>query len=141
MENQNQPENTTTNFESPPVKPNHQNPVADFLAPKTPPQTQPSSVTASIVEKVEQLIIFVYFFIASILFFRFVLSLFGASQRSPFVEFVYNLTEPFMVPFVGMFGRNPGVGEFRLEFEVLIALVVYALVMFGLTRLVRIIFK
>lgn len=94
-----------------------------------------------IIDKVEQLIIFTYFFIAAILFFRFLLSMLGAKRISPFVDFVYQLTSPFMFPFEGMFGRTPGIGAYRLEFEVLVALSVYALAMFGLSRLVRIIFK
>jgi uncharacterized protein YggT (Ycf19 family) len=127
----------------------NQQPPNNYPNPKLPPtENNPSTISQpankvleNILEKVEQLILFTYFFIASILFFRFILSLFGASRRSPFVEFVYNLTEPFMFPFVGMFGRTPGVGQYRLEFEVLVALAVYALVMFGLSRLVRIIFR
>lgn len=123
-----------------------QNPTTDSPPTNQPPTPQPSPSNQlthppAIVEKIEQLIIFTYFFIASILFFRFILSLFGANKTSPFVEFVYNLTEPFMFPFVGMFGRNPGIGTYRLEFEVIVALAVYALVMFGLMRLVRIIFR
>ena len=95
----------------------------------------------SVQEKVEQLLLFFYFAIASILLFRFVLSLFGASLSSGFVAFVYDLTTPFMIPFIGMFGRQPGIGQYRLEFEVLVALVVYALVFFGLSKLINIVFK
>ena len=123
-----------------PINQNHSMPPQHHQP--SPAQTVHSrSNVLNVVEKVEQLIIFVYFFIASILMFRFVLSLFGASKKSPFVDFVYQLTAPFMLPFQGMFGITPGVSNHRLEFEVLIGLVVYALIMFGLSRLVRIIFK
>lgn len=93
------------------------------------------------VNKIEQIFIFVYIFMAALLLFRFILSLFGASVDTSFVSFVYDLTAPFMIPFDGMFGASPGVGDFRIEFEVIVAIVVYALVFFGLARLVRILFR
>lgn len=92
-------------------------------------------------EKIEQILLLVYFGIAALLLFRFVLSLFGANRASLFVNFVYQLTTPFMFAFEGMFGRKPQVGQFVLEFEVIVALLVYALVFVGIGRLVRIVFK
>jgi uncharacterized protein YggT (Ycf19 family) len=84
---------------------------------------------------------FTYFGIAALLMFRFVLSLFAASRATPFVDFVFQLTTPFMVPFASMFGGPIGPGNNQLEFEVLVAILVYGLVFFGLARLIRIIFK
>ena len=95
----------------------------------------------SIEQKLEQLLMLIYFGIAALLAFRFVLSLFGANKESLFVNFVFQLTTPFMFPFEGMFGREPAVGAYVLEFEVIVALVVYAIVFVGLGRLVRIVFK
>ena len=97
--------------------------------------------TLDVVDKVEQILIWIYFFIAALLLFRFVLSLFGASQGTLFVEFVFGLTSPFMFPFEGMFGGPFGIEPFYFEFEIIFALIVYALVFFGIARLVRIIFK
>ena len=107
------------------------------------PQVEPPNLGPDphMVNKVEQLFIFIYVFIAALLLFRFVLSLFGASYETTFVSFVYDLTSPFMVPFEGMFGAPPGIGVYRVEFEVIVALIVYALLFFGLARLVRIIFR
>lgn len=93
------------------------------------------------VRKIEQLLIFIYLVVAALLLFRFVLSLFGANKEAIFVNFVYQLTTPFMFAFEGMFGHQPQVGTYILEFEVLVALLVYALVFVGLSRLVRIIFR
>lgn len=95
----------------------------------------PSEKTA---EKIEDGFMFFYFIIAGLLGFRFVLSLLGASTASEFVVMVYDLSDPFMAPFALMFGRSLGVGNFRFEFEVIVALVAYAAVFFGLARLARI---
>jgi uncharacterized protein YggT (Ycf19 family) len=104
------------------------------------PATSSAMPSKSTVSKVEQIIVLSYFFVAALLLFRFVLSMFGAND-SPFVEFVRQLTSPFMIPFTDMFGGPIGVSEYLLEFEVLVAIIVYALVFFGLARLIKIVFK
>ena len=122
------------------LPPSHNSPMVENQYAPAKPHVAPI-ITPRVVDKIEQLIIFVYFAVASILMFRFVLSLFGARRSSPFVNFIYQLTSPFMLPFENMFGGSPQVAQFRLEFEVLVALFVYALVLFGISRLVRIIFR
>lgn len=106
--------------------------------PPSPPQ--PRTTQHAISAKVQQLLIYLYTFIAVILMFRFVFSLVGAREETPFVSFVYQLSIPFMIPFFNMFGRPLAVAQFRLEFEVLVALLVYAIVFFGVAKLVSIIF-
>ena len=105
------------------------------------PAAKPTHHKSDIPEKFEQIVVLIYFFVAAVLLFRFALSLFGANREAIFVNFVYQLTAPFMLIFENTFGGPVGVGNFQLEFEVLIALLVYALVFFGLARLIRIIFK
>jgi uncharacterized protein YggT (Ycf19 family) len=83
----------------------------------------------------------IYFAVAAILAFRFILAMFGARKESIFVSFVYQLTTPFMFPFTNMFGKQPQFAQYRIDFEVIVALVVYALVFLGLSKLVRILFK
>jgi hypothetical protein len=46
-----------------------------------------------------------------------------------------------MFPFTNMFGKQPQFAQYRIDFEVIVALVVYALVFLGLSKLVRILFK
>jgi hypothetical protein len=91
-------------------------------------------------QKVQQLLIFIYSAVSIILTGRFILSLLGVSQQTPFVSFVYQLTYPFMTPFANMFGRQLQAGQYRVEFEVLVALLVYALVFIGIAKLIGIIF-
>ena len=94
----------------------------------------------AISQKTQQILIYLYSAISILLTFRFVLSMIGARQETPFVNFVYQLTVPFMIPFANMFGRALEAGRYRLEFEVLVALLVYAVVFYGIAKLVSIIF-
>ncbi len=106
-----------------------------------PPIPQAGGNRNDAIEKAEQITLFTYFGVAALLLFRFVLSLFGASRTTPFVDFIFQLTTPFMIPFESMFGGPKGYQNYQLEFEVLVALLVYGLVFFGLARLIKIIFK
>ena len=58
---------------------------------------------------------------------RFILKLFGASTKAPFVTWVYKNTEPLLNPFQGMF-PSPALSGFAIEFSTLVALVVYAII-------------
>lgn len=150
---QTQPFRQQTSFSQPPLfQPQSAQPpqpqVQSFSQPQ--PQLQPQlqnapleslSPNLNIVAKVEQVLILTYGAVASLLLFRFVLSLLGAYEGSPFVDIVYGFTEPFMIPFAGMFGATIESGRYSIQFEALVGVIVYALVFFGLARLVRIIFR
>lgn len=69
-----------------------------------------------------------------LLAFRFVLKLLGASTASGFVTFVYNVSRPLAAPFYGIFRVNVA-GESVFEWTTLIAMVVYALIAWGLVKL------
>ena len=69
---------------------------------------------------------------------RFLLSLFGANRSNGFADFIYSVTHPFVSPFFGLFSYKEQFGQSRFEFETLIAMVVYAIVMWVLARLVTI---
>jgi uncharacterized protein YggT (Ycf19 family) len=90
------------------------------------------------VNRAAQLIYLVAGILVSLLAFRFVLRLLGASTASPFVNFVYDVTYPLVAPFIGIFGREQlETGVF--EFETLIAMAVYGLVAYALVALVRVV--
>ncbi|MDY0087518.1 MAG: YggT family protein [Coriobacteriia bacterium] len=76
-------------------------------------------------------------FIEVVLAFRFGLLLFGANPDAGFVEFIYKVSAPFMVPFEAVFG----VTETRLgsifDWSNLLAIAVYAVIGWGLTSLIR----
>jgi hypothetical protein len=67
---------------------------------------------------------------------RFLLMLLGANRGNGFTDFIYSVTHPFVAPFFGLFNYQEQFGVHRFEFETLIAIIVYALVIWALARLV-----
>lgn len=84
----------------------------------------------------------VVWFIASVLLillaFRFVLMLLAANQENVFANFIYVLSYPFAAPFFGLFGYTIRYGVSQFELSTLVAIAVYALIAFGITRLINI---
>lgn len=75
-----------------------------------------------------------------ILLLRFVFRLLGASMYNNFIIFLYGLSHPFVAAFNGIF-NNYAVGKYGVfEVSTLIAMLVYALLIWGLISLVRIVF-
>jgi uncharacterized protein YggT (Ycf19 family) len=81
----------------------------------------------------------IIWFIAGVLLtllaFRFALVLLGANPSNGFANFIYSASHPFVAPFFGLFGYSLHYGVSRLELSTLVAMAVYALVAFGLSRL------
>jgi uncharacterized protein YggT (Ycf19 family) len=69
---------------------------------------------------------------------RFLGKLFGASAQSAFVNFIYQVSSPMVAPFTGIFG-DTGSKTNTFETASLVAIVVYAVVGWGLVALIRII--
>ncbi len=76
--------------------------------------------------------------IITLLAFRFVLSLLGANRANAFADLVYSVTYPFVAPFLGLFGYQVRYGVSRFEIEALVAMAVYALLGYGIARLLTI---
>ncbi|HEY4665785.1 MAG TPA: YggT family protein, partial [Anaerolineales bacterium] len=70
---------------------------------------------------------------------RILLKLMAANPGNAFAAFLYSVTDIFLLPFVGLTG-TPAVGEMVLELTSIIAMLVYALVGWGVERLVWVIF-
>lgn len=68
---------------------------------------------------------------------RFLLKLLGASQASSFTVFIYGVTEPLVAPFRGIFPEGAR-QTFVFEPAALVAIVIFALIGWGLATLVRI---
>ena len=69
---------------------------------------------------------------------RFLGKLFGASSQSAFVNFIYQVSAPLVAPFQGIFGDG-GSRANSFETSDLVAIVVYAVIGWGLVMLIRII--
>ena len=73
-----------------------------------------------------------------ILAFRVVLKLLGASTFSGFTNFIYAMSSPFALPFAGILGVT-GVSGMVLEWSTLIAMVVYAIIAYGIVALFQLV--
>ena len=69
---------------------------------------------------------------------RFLGKLFGASSQSAFVNGIYQISAPLVAPFTGIFG-DTGSKTNTFETASLVALVVYAVIGWGLVVLIKII--
>jgi YggT family protein len=76
--------------------------------------------------------------IIALLSLRFILAALGANPNNGFADFIYDTSHPFVAPFFGLFGYNTQYGVSRFEIYTLIAIAVYALIAWGLARLVTI---
>lgn len=96
---------------------------------------------ASSVQTIEYLIYFLFGLLEVLLVFRLVLKVTGASMASAFVGMIYGLTGVFILPFEGIFRRwfAQGVETTSiLEPSTLVAIVVYAVLAWGIVMLLRI---
>jgi len=92
-------------------------------------------------QTIEYLIYFFFGALEILLAFRLVFKLTGASISSAFVGFIYGLTGLFVLPFEGIFHRGFAQGietASILEPSTLVALVVYAVLAWGIVKLIRI---
>lgn len=77
-------------------------------------------------------------FIIALLALRFILLLLGANQGNGFVDLVYGLSGVFAAPFFGIFSYEPAYGQSVFEVSTIIAMLIYALIGWGLARLLSI---
>lgn len=76
-----------------------------------------------------------------LLAFRLVFKLLGANPASPFVSFIYSLTQIFLYPFTGIFPTAVTKGfeaQAILEPTTIIAMIVYGIIAWGIVRLIGI---
>lgn len=77
----------------------------------------------------------VFGIILTLLALRFVLRLLGANPANGFASFVYDLSQPLVAPFFGLFRTQAELSTARFELATLIAILVYGLVAGILSRL------
>ena len=99
----------------------------------------PAAERAANMGWVNSLVWFLAGLIIALLAIRFILALTGADPSVGFASLIYGLSSPFRAPFAGLFGQpityDGAVTAGRLEFEDLVAMLVYAIVAWGLTKL------
>lgn len=83
-----------------------------------------------------RIVYYVFGVIEVLLAMRFVFGLFGANMAAPFVRFIFGVTDVFMVPFTAIFPTQQVEGSV-FEWSVLVAIVVYSLIAWGLVALIH----
>lgn len=104
-------------------------------------KTIPVKSGATSFQTVEYLIYFFFGALEILLVFRLILKLTGASLSSAFVGLIYGLSGIFILPFEGIFrrGYTQGVETTSvLEPSTLVAIIVYAVLAWGIVKLIRI---
>jgi hypothetical protein len=89
--------------------------------------------------KATQVVWIVFGILEALIALRIGLKLIGANPASPVAVFIYGLTGLFLFPFSGLVG-TPTAGNMVLEISSVIAMVVYALLAWGLERILWVIF-
>lgn len=92
-----------------------------------------------------QTIVYIVYFLSGVLeillAFRFILKLLGASSSSGFVSTIYSISGVFIAPFKGIFRQGTSQGIETTSFfdpATLVAILVYALVTWGIVKLIQI---
>ncbi|MDF1615832.1 YggT family protein [Petrocella sp. FN5] len=94
--------------------------------------------------KFRKIVMYIFGILEVLLAFRFIFKLLGANPGSPFVTAIYSLSGLFLAPFIGIFRTGTAQGietTAYLEAATLIAMAVYALLAYGITRIVEIMKK
>lgn len=79
---------------------------------------------------------YVFYFIETLLAFRFVLRLLGANPNAAFSELVYGLSGIFVAPFQFVFGNAAVTAGNIIEWSTLLAMVVYWVLAWAIVKLV-----
>lgn len=106
-----------------------------------PVAANPAGREATSSQTVEYLIYFLFGILETLLIFRLIFKLAGASLSSTFVGFIYAITGVFILPFEGIFRRGFTQGietTSVLEPSTLVAIIAYAILAWGIVKLIRI---
>ena len=99
------------------------------------------SAPGSVVDRADGPLVFhkIVWYIAGIIIallaLRVIFLLLAANQGSPFVDLIYGLSGVFAWPFFGVFGYTPAYGQSVLEISSIVAMVIYALIAWGIAKL------
>jgi YggT family protein len=97
--------------------------------------TDPYAARRDLPVKVQNTIYLLFGILEGLLGIRFVLELLGANPAAGFAQFIYTITNPFLAPFAGLFGKTHSGGSV-LDVSILVAILVYALIAWVLVKIV-----
>jgi len=87
----------------------------------------------------KRVVYYIFGILEVLLAFRLVFKLLGANPNSGFVSFIYSISQVFMVPFIAIFRSAATQGietKAVLEPSTIIAMIVYALIAWGIVKLI-----
>lgn len=87
--------------------------------------------------RIASIVWFITFVILSIILLRVVLLLINANEENGFVRWIYNTSEFFVRPFLGI-TNDPTLNGIVFEVNSLIAMLIYILLIYGILQLVRV---
>ena len=90
--------------------------------------------------KISQVIWFVTAILEAFIAIRVLLKLMAANPQAGFAQFVYNVTAVFLAPFAGLM-PTPSAGGSVLELASIFAMIIYALLAWGVVRAIWLIFS
>ncbi len=93
-------------------------------------------------EKAKKIVYYVLGVLEILFAFRLVFKLLGANPYSGFVAFIYSVTDIFLAPFISIFTSGVTRGnmtEAVLEPSTIVGMVVYAIVAWGIAKLIEIV--
>ena len=91
--------------------------------------------------KAKNIVYYILGVLEVLLAFRLVFKLLGANPQSPFVSFIYSVSQAFLSPFTGIFRSAVTKGieaQSILEPTTIIAMIVYAIIAWGIVKLIEI---
>lgn len=91
--------------------------------------------------KAKNIVYYILGVLEVLLAFRLVFKLLGANPQSPFVSFIYSVSQAFLAPFTGIFRSAVTKGieaQSVLEPTTIIAMLVYAILAWGIVKLIEI---
>lgn len=101
--------------------------------------SRPAAEHRALVSQVNQVIWLLFGFLEALIAIRIFLKLIGANPDAAFSQIIYGVTEIFLWPFNGL-TINPAFGSVVFEISSIIAMIVYGLIGWGITRLLWILF-
>lgn len=98
------------------------------------PQMQGAYQKKKVIFRAYQIIWYILGFVEILLGFRIGLKVLSANPGSGFVDLVYNVSDPFALPFAGIFGVTVSRGNV-FEWSTFVAMAVYAIIAYGIVKL------
>lgn len=106
---------------------------------QTPGQPQGAYQKKKVIFRAYQVIWYILGVIEVLLAFRIVLKALAANPTSGFTSFIYALSDPFALPFAGIFGIVASRSGNVVEWSTFVAMIVYAIVAYGIVKLIQLV--